>query len=147
MTIPGWSLAKMVELGEQHAAVEAQGDLTALLETLAPDPLYEFHPLGRCMRGDAMVRRFYEHFIENFLPLRAETELIGQWASEREVVQEYRLDLEIDGAKERHHVVGILYVDEASAVLGKLKGERVYASKRFIQLMTGPIFDELAPLV
>ena len=136
----------MAALGARHAEVEGAGDLAAVLDTMAPNPLYEFHPLGRCMRGDEMVRRFYEHFIERFLPLRADVELLGEWVGEHEVVQEYRLALVVDGARERHNVVGILYVDEASAALGKLRGERVYASERFIQLMTGPLFDALLPL-
>ena len=144
--IPGWSAEAMGELGSRHAELEARGDLDALLETLAPDPFYAFLPLGRCMRGDAWVRRFYIQFIENFLPLRSRVEMRGEWVNPSSVVQEYVLDFEIDGGQQRHHVVGILYVDPASAALGKLRGERVYASEEFIRLMTGELFDELERL-
>ena len=34
------------------------------------DPVYEFHPIGLCMRGGDAVRRFYTQFCERFLPLR-----------------------------------------------------------------------------
>ena len=144
--IPGWSAEAMAELGRRHAELEARGDLGPLLETLAPDPLYIFQPLGRCMRGDDMARRFYVQFIEKFLPLRSRVEMLGEWVNETSVVQEYVLDFAIDGAKERHHVLGILYVDPASAALGKLRGERVYAGEEFIRRMTGELFDELEEL-
>ncbi len=144
--IPGWSAEAMAELGRRHAELEARGDLGPLLETLAPDPLYIFQPLGRCMRGDDMARRFYVQFIEKFLPLRSRVEMLGEWVNETSVVQEYVLDFAIDGAKERHHVLGILYVDPASAALGKLRGERVYAGEEFIRRMTGDLFGELEAL-
>src|SRR2546428_11125791 len=54
---PGWSAEKMAALGARHAELEARGDLAPLLATLAPDPVYEFHPMRRCMRGDDRVRR------------------------------------------------------------------------------------------
>jgi hypothetical protein len=37
-----------------------------------PIPVYEFHPLRRCMRGDDRVRRFYEQFCTRFLSLRSD---------------------------------------------------------------------------
>ena len=141
--IAGWSVEKMAELGGRHAEIEARGDLEQLLETLAPDPFYAFLPLGRCMRGDDTVRRAYLQSIENFLPLRSRVELLGEWASESSVAQEYVIDFDIDGRAERHHVMGILYVDKESAALGKLRGERVYSSERFVKLLTGDLFDEL----
>ncbi len=98
------------------------------------------------MRGDEMARRFYVQFIEKFLPLRSRVELLGEWVNETSVVQEYVLDFAIDGAKERHHVLGILYVDPVSAALGKLRGERVYAGEAFIRRMTGDLFGELEEL-
>ncbi len=144
--VPGWSVEAMAELGRRHAELEAKGDLEPLLETLAPNPLYLFQPLGRCMRGDEMARRFYVQFIEEFLPLRSRVEMLGEWVNETSVVQEYVLDFDIDGTKEQHHVLGILYVDPESAAQGKLRGERVYAGEAFIRRMTGDLFDELEEL-
>jgi hypothetical protein len=138
---PGWSIEKMAALGARHAALEAEGALEPLLETLAPDPLYEFHPVGLCMRGDAMVRRFYEHFCARFLPLRAGFALVGEWVNETSVAQEYDVSLRVDGSVEAFRVLGILYA--RGELLG---GERVYAPERFIRLMTGDLFEELEPL-
>ena len=47
----------------------------------------------------------------------------------------------VDGAVEHFRVVGVLYA--RGELLG---GERVYASDRFIRLLTGPMFDELEPI-
>jgi hypothetical protein len=136
-----WTIEKMAALGRLHAELEANGPLEPLLSTLAPDPVYEFHPLRRCMRGDDRVRRFYEQFFARFLSLRHGFELVAEWVGLDSVAQEYDISLRVDGAIEHFRVLGILY-----ARGDKLGGERVYASERFIRLLTGPLFDELEPL-
>ena len=136
-----WTREQMAQLGARHAELEARGELAPLLDTLVADPLYEFHPLGLCMRGGERVRRFYEQFCERFLPLRHDYTLVGEWVSESAVVQEYDITLRVDGELENHRVLGILYAEG-----DKLGGERVYASERFVRLMTGELFDELEPL-
>ncbi len=136
-----WSRERMAELGTRHSMLEARGELEPLLETLVEDPVYEFHPIGLCMRGGDQVRRFYTQFCERFLPLRHSYTLLAEWVSETSVAQEYDVSLRVDGQVETHRVLGVLYAEG-----GLLGGERVYASKRFIQLMTGELFDELKPL-
>lgn len=131
----------MAELGARHADLEGRGELDALLETLAPDPVYEFHPARLCMRGDAMVRRFYTQFCERFLPMQEGYTLVASWASETSVAQEYDVSVRVDGIVEQFRVLGILY-----ARGDRLGGERVYAPERFIRLMTGDLFDELTSL-
>lgn len=132
----------MAALGALHAELEgSKGDLEPLLATLAPDPVYEFHPIRRCLRGDDRVRRFYTYFFDQFLQLRDSYSLVAEWVSESSVAQEYEISLRVDGAVERFRVLGVLY-----ARGDKLGGERVYASDRFIRLLTGPLFDELEPI-
>jgi hypothetical protein len=57
------------------------------------------------------------------------------------VAQEYEIALHVDGAVEHFRVIGVLYRRG-----DRLGGERVFASERFVRLMTGPLFDDLAPL-
>jgi len=137
----GWTVEKMAALGTLHAELEGRGELEPLLATLAPDPVYEFHPMRRCMRGDATVRRFYEQFCSRFLALRSSYALLAEWVNETSVAQEYEITLRVDGKLESFRVIGVLY-----ARGDKLGGERVFASERFVQLLTGPLFDELEPL-
>jgi hypothetical protein len=136
-----WSREQMAELGTRHSTLEARGELEPLLETLVDEPVYEFHPIGLCMRGGDQVRRFYTQFCERFLPMRHSFTLVAEWVSETSVAQEYDVSLRVDGKIETHRVLGVLY---ASGDL--LAGERVYASERFIRLMTGDLFDELERL-
>ena len=131
----------MAELGTRHSTLEARGELEPLLETLVDDPVYEFHPIGLCMRGGDLVRRFYTQFCERFLPMRHSFTLVAEWVSETSVAQEYDVSLRVDGRVETHRVLGVLYASG-----GLLAGERVYASERFIRLMTGDLFDELERL-
>jgi hypothetical protein len=131
----------MAELGARHADLEGRGELAPLLATLARDPVYEFHPMRRCLRGDDRVRRFYEQFCARFLPMRESYSLVAQWVSEDSVAQEYEIALRVEGAVERFRVLGVLYRRG-----DRLGGERVFASERFVRLMTGELFDELEPL-
>jgi hypothetical protein len=136
-------IERMRELGTRHSTLEARGELEPLLATLVAEPVYEFHPLGLCMRGGETVRRFYSQFCQHFLPLRHSYALLGEWVGEDAVVQEYDVSLKVDGEVETHRVIGILYGDSEGRLLA---GERVYASERFVRLMTGELFDELLPL-
>ena len=150
-----WSVARMAALGALHAGLEARGELEPLLATLAPDPVYEFHPIRLRMRGDALVRRFYEQFCARFLSLRESYALVAEWVTEQSVAQEYDIALRVDGGVERFRVLGILYAEGDSKVARsepqaaksiRSGGERVYASERFIRLMTGELFSELEPI-
>ena len=137
-------LARIAEVGSRHAAREETGPLEDLLATLVPDPVYEFHPLGKGMRGMEIVRRFYTQFFEHYLPMSEGFRLIGEWVSHAGVAQEYDIWLRADGQREHHRVVGIL-APNADGTL--LSGERVYASDLFVRRLVGDeIFAELEPL-
>lgn len=131
----------MRALGERHVVAETGDDLDALMATLVQDPVYEFHPCGLTMRGQDTVRRFYSQFFENFVAMRHSYELLSEWVSEESVAQEYDIALRVDGEVEHFRVIGVLYAQ--GELLG---GERVYASERFVRLLTGALFEELEPL-
>jgi len=134
------AVARMAQLGARHAELEARGELEPLLETLAADPVYEFYPLRRRMRGAETVRAFYTQFIERFLPLRQDVELVSEWVNATSVAQEYEIALRVEGRVESFRVLGILHGDGE-----RLAGERVYAPERFVRLMTGSLFEKLEP--
>ena len=60
------SVAKLVSIGVAHAEIEGTQDLEALLATKEGEPVYEFHPLGRCFRGMARTRRCGRHRSTSF---------------------------------------------------------------------------------
>jgi len=136
-----WTREDMQELGTRHVVAETGDDVDVLMATLVPDPVYEFHPCGLTMRGGDQVRRFYTQFFEHFVKLRDSYELISEWVSEKSVAQEYDIALRVDGEVEHFRVIGVLYAE--GELLG---GERVYASERFVRLLTGALFDELEPI-
>ena len=139
----GWTADDMAELGRRHAALES-GDanaLDALMATLVAEPVYEFYPCRRRLRGGANVRRFYAHFFEHFQSLREGFDFVAEWVSEDAVAQEYDVRLRVDDAVETHRVLGILY--RSGRLLG---GERIYASDRFLSLLLGDVFEELEPM-
>jgi len=136
-----WTADDMRELGVRHATLEAQRDLPGTLATLVEDPVYEFWPMGRGMRGRAAVERYYRHLFDEFIPRTRSYTLLAEWVNEDSVAQEYEIVLDWDGTPERHRVIGVL-VREGNL----LGGERVYASKRCARRMLGPLFDELTDL-
>jgi hypothetical protein len=131
----------MRELGARHADLEARRDLEGTMATLVEDPVYKFWPLGRGMRGRDQVLRYYQHLFGEFIPRTRFYTLLSEWVNEDSVAQEYSIELDIDGALERHRVIGILVRE--GHLLG---GERVYASELCARRMLGPLFDELTPL-
>ena len=99
--------------------------------------------MGRVLRGSDRARRYYEYFFLNFMPLAAGFELRNEWVTDEGVGQEYTIWLRLpDGSRERHDVIGILLFGGH----GKLAGERVYASDRLLQLMFGPMLEEVEPI-
>jgi hypothetical protein len=139
-----WSAEKMLELGHRHARLEAERQLEPLMETLVQDAIYEFHPMGLAMRGSANVRRYYEQLLGRFMTWVRGYELLDEWANEHSVAQEYDIQLQVDGGPlETHRVIGILFQQPGTALLG---GERVYGGERIVRLMVGELYDELEPL-
>jgi len=138
-----WTVDDMYALGTRHAELEAKRDLVGTLATLAPNPLYEFHPMRRRIRrmqGLEPVRRYYEHLFDSFIPSTRSYRLVQEWVNESSVAQEYDIEVEVAGVVELHRVIGVLVA--AGELLG---GERVYASERCARLMLGGLFDELEP--
>lgn len=134
------AIQRMIELGTRHALLEGRCDLEGVMATLSDDPVYEFYPLRQRMRGRETVRRYYEHLMAEFIP-RASSVLVQAWGNETSVAQEYDITITVDGAEERHRVLGILVGDGQL-----LTGERVYGSERAIRLMLGPIYELLEPI-
>ena len=128
-------------LGRHHAEVETAGELEETMATLVEEPIYDFFPVGLRLKGDAAVRRYYQHLFDHFLPLVKHSEVIGEWADEHALVQEYVVYLHHDGHDERHFLTGILYVAG-----DKLGGERIWGSETALQRLLGPVYGELTPI-
>lgn len=136
------TLEEGIALARAHAEAERNGDLTATLATLEPDPLYELFPIGRAFRGMSATRVYYDHFFAHFRALARGSELHSEWVSPHGVAQEYTLRVHHpDGGDERHRVVAIFTFGTTA-----LAGERVYASERFLRLLFGPAFDLATPV-
>ena len=140
-----WTVADMAELGHRHARLEAERKLDELLETLCAEPVYEFHPISRTLRGGEATRRYYEQFIRDFMSRIQGFDLLDEWVNERAVAQEYDIHVEIGGSTETLRTIGILFVDPASIAAGdpRLGGERVYGSDLLVRQFTGSMFEEL----
>ena len=79
----------------------------------------------------------------NFIP-HVESRLVAEWVAPHSIAQEYDIVWDPKGAAETHRVIGILYVDEATQLLG---GERIYAGERCARLMLGDaLYDSLPSL-
>jgi hypothetical protein len=127
-----WTVDDMHALGSKHAGLEARGDLEATMATLVPDPVYELWPIGLRMQGESQVRAYYEHLLGRFVPMTVGYKLLDEWVNENSVSQEYDIEVAVDGAPEKHRVIGILFRE--GRLLG---GERVFASERCLRLMAG----------
>ena len=128
-------------LGYRHAEVETACRMEETLSTLVEHPVYDFLPVGLRLEGKEAVRAYYAHLFEHFLPFVESTDLVGEWAGEDALVQEYVVHLRIDDVLERHGIIGILYVE--GNLLG---GERIWGSERTLRRLLGPVYDQLTPI-
>jgi len=125
-----------IEIAHAHASAEKRGDLAATLATLDPEPVYEFQPSGRVIRGMHSVRAYYENFFRSFQPKIASFELRSEWVTDEGLGQEFWIDVRTpEGPVERHCVMGILLFGERG-----LAGERIWASDRLLSLMVGEVY-------
>lgn len=135
------NIEQVAKLGALHAELEGEQDLQGVMDTLGPEPVYEYPSLGKKFVGRDRSLRFYTWFFANFSPNVVGYTLIGEWVNADSVAQEYSITLEFDGKRETHRVLGVLVVEG-----DKLGGERVYGSEALIRRMIGPLFEELEPL-
>jgi hypothetical protein len=133
----GRTREQMLEIAHRHAAAEANGDLVTTMDTLDPNPVYEFQPAGLLLKGLPAVRTYYEHFFKTFQPQIAGYDLRGEWVNDEGLGQEYFIHLRTpEGGTETHAVIGILLFGKSG-----LSGERLYASDRMLRIMFGPAWD------
>jgi len=132
---------EMTALARLHAEIEQAGDLEPLLDTLVDEPIFEFHPPGGQLIGGDTLRRYYIAFLRDFMPLVAETVMIGEWTGPEACVHEYQIRLRIDGKLENHQLMGTIYGSG-----DRMGGERLYGSAKLIDLMLGDFKKELVPI-
>lgn len=133
-----WTVKKMYELGTLHARLEGEKKLDELMATMIAEPVYEFYPLGKTLRGGEKVRRYYRQFMDEFMSTIVDYQLIEEWVNTTSVIQEYDITVSADGRQETHRTVGVLFVDN-----GLLGGERIYGSERMVRQFAGAMYDEL----
>ena len=136
-------ITQLVAVGADHARLEATQDLEGLMATMEGEPVYEFHPLGKCFRGMANTRRYYEHFMAYVQQRICGSEMVSEAIGASGVVQEYDVTVQHDGDAEPtvHRIMAILtFGDQA------LSGERMYSDDKFFRFLTGPLWDELEVL-
>jgi hypothetical protein len=132
---------QVLEVARAHSAAEERCELEPLMATMIAEPVFEFHPPGGKLVGGARIRRHYERFLKEFMPLVEGTTLLGEWFNETASVAEYQIHMRIDGKLETHGVVAVLYASG-----DRLGGERLYGSRRLLERMLGPLAAELEPL-
>lgn len=126
-------------LAREHSRAEDVRDLAATMATLVAEPVYEFQPTGRIMRGRELVEAYYEHLFTRFIPCAVGARTIDAWCNETSFAEEYDIDLRIDDRVERHRVLGIVLVSG-----DRISGERIWGSERVLRLMMGDeIYDRL----
>jgi hypothetical protein len=135
-----WNAEKMLALARLHAQLETELKLDPLMDTLIPEPIYEFYPQQLRMRGGDLCRRYYQQFFDDFMQKIAGYKMGEEWVSETSVAQEYDITLRIDGKLETHRVLGVLYAEG-----DRLGGERIYGTERVIELMAGSVLGEFEP--
>ncbi|HEX4018801.1 MAG TPA: nuclear transport factor 2 family protein [Frankiaceae bacterium] len=133
-----------VATARAHAEAEGTGDMEGTMNTLGPDPVYEFLPIGRLLKGRENAQAYYEHFFANFARRIAGYTLRAEWVTDEGLGQEYQVFIDEPGGagRRRFDIVGILLFGPD----GLLSGERIYASDELLAMMVGPILERTEPV-
>lgn len=115
-----------------HGLHEYRGDLDAVMATVAPDPVWQFHPLGVRIAGRAAVREVYEVQVRELIPRIAgstvRTVSYGPRTCTREASYVVALP---DGTTADGHGITVYQFDGDCL----LAAERIYASGALVPLV------------
>lgn len=141
--VVGAFITQLVAVAADHARLESTQDLEGLMGTMEGEPVYEFHPLGKCFKGMANTRRYYEHFMANVQQRILGAEMISESIGSSGVVEEYNVTVQHDGdaGPTVHRIMAILTFGEQA-----LSGERMYSDEKFFRFLVGPLWNELEPM-
>jgi hypothetical protein len=126
----------------KHIEREAVDDLEGTLATLAPDPVYDFYPIGLRMRGMDLIRRYYAHFFTKVRPHIVNYVVHSYTYGESSMVTELTLTWRYDDGSTRdfRNITVLVYGE------GGIAGERMYGEPEFFRLFFGPVLAELEPV-
>jgi hypothetical protein len=135
---------RRLALLDTHAEAERRFDLEATLATLAPDPVFEFHPDGRRIVGTEAARAMYASFLPTWEALEAKGRLEflvprGVWFHhDTRMREEVAVVRDADGAARTFcFVVGVSVGDDG------IRGERFYGSPVLLEALMGAHYATL----
>lgn len=113
---------KMLEILERHEIGEANGDLGAVMATVAPHPHFEFHPAGIILDSFEGVTELYRAALPGYVPLMKTAKLLNVWYNDTGCAVEVEFTFPLpSGAPYRAQLFVILDFEGEL-----LKGERSY---------------------
>ena len=133
-----------LRLLDAHAEAERRFDLEATIATLAPHPVFEWHPDGRRIAGTSAVREMYANFLPTWQALQAEGRLEflaprATWFNdEARIREELAVVRDVDGVEHRFaFVVAVIVGDDG------IRGERLYGSPVLLDALMGEHYATL----
>lgn len=138
------SFLELIGVANRHAQTESAQDLDAIMATMEGEPTYEYYPVGKTFSGMENTRRLYRHFIDDVQPRLSGWTLISESVGAQGVAQEYDLEITLQGdtGPTRHRIMAILVFGEQG-----LTGERMYSYETLFRTLTGPLWDEMTPVL
>ena len=139
----GTSFIHLIGVASRHALTEGGQDLDAIMATMEGEPTYQYFPVGRSFTGSEKTRRLYRHFIDEVQPRIASFNVVSESVGLQGAVQEYDIHIRLIGESvpSWHRIMAILVFGEQG-----ITGERMYSDEALFRTLTGPLWDEMAPI-
>lgn len=113
---------KMLEILERHETGEANGDLDAVMATVAAHPHFEFHPAGLILDSYEGVTELYRAALPGYVPMMKTAKQLNVWYNDTGCAVEVEFTFALpSGAPHRAQLFVILDFED-----DLLKGERSY---------------------
>jgi hypothetical protein len=128
---------------DDHGAAELRFDVDGVMATVDDDCTYEWHPVGRVLRGRAACRRMYEVFLPRWQELERSAGLRFEvrseaWSEQGRIREQVAFVYDGTGGETRHDFVVMVEFGERG-----VRAERTYASTELHRLFLGDHFDDL----
>jgi ketosteroid isomerase-like protein len=123
----------------EHLRAEQALDIDAVMETVAPEAIYESHPLGLVMKGSVAIREYYERSLSEYMSrVRRSGYRLRNYGDSSIVLGVGLVIRQVDGSWLSSFRMGVIEFD----LQGRVTSERAYVTRAQRDLLQSSLRDD-----
>jgi hypothetical protein len=123
----------------EHLLAEQRVDIDAVMATVAPEAIYESHPMGIVMQGHVAIREYYERSLAKYMATVRRSGYRYKWYGGHSIVLEVAVSIrQPDGSWGSSFRMGAIEFDGR----GRVTSERAYMAGAQLDLLKDSLRDD-----